>query len=213
MIISGERNLAVFACCILLTCKNCVKYRKFIRKNCVLALRDWISCGIILLEVKEMTLRELRKQNNMTQVECAEFLGIPVRTYQNYETDLSKEGTMKYLYMMEKLAKYGYVDETHGVLSLQQIKDRCGEVFSEFDVEYCYLFGSYARGEAKEDSDVDLLISTNMSGMQFFELVETIRESLRKKVDVLNFGQLADNPELVNEILRDGVKIYGKQER
>lgn len=160
-----------------------------------------------------MTLRELRKQNNMTQVECAEFLGIPVRTYQNYETDLSKEGTMKYLYMMEKLAKYGYVDETHGVLSLQQIKDRCGEVFSEFDVEYCYLFGSYARGEAKEDSDVDLLISTNMSGMQFFELVETIRESLRKKVDVLNFGQLADNPELVNEILRDGVKIYGKQER
>lgn len=160
-----------------------------------------------------MTLRELRKQNNMTQVECAEFLGIPVRTYQNYETDLSKEGTMKYLYMMEKLAKYGYVDETHGVLSLQQIKDRCGEVFSEFDVEYCYLFGSYARGEAKEDSDVDLLISTNLSGMQFFELVETIRESLRKKVDVLNFGQLADNPELVNEILRDGVKIYGKQER
>lgn len=156
-----------------------------------------------------MTLKELRKQNKLTQIECAKYLGVPVRTYQNYEVDEKKRTSMKYLYMIQKLEQYGFVDETHGILSIQRIKDVCTEVFSEFEVEYCYLFGSYAKGKATESSDVDLLIATFISGMKFYDLVETIRESLAKKVDVLNLEQLTNNPELVNEILKDGVKIYG----
>ena len=93
----------------------------------------------------------------MTQIECAKYLGIPVRTYQNYETDESKAGSMKYAFMMQKLEEYGFVDETHGVLSVEQITDVCKAVFSDFDIEYCYLFGSYAKGKATEQSDVDLL--------------------------------------------------------
>ena len=31
-----------------------------------------------------MTLKELRKQKNLTQVKCAEYLGIPIRSDQNY---------------------------------------------------------------------------------------------------------------------------------
>lgn len=156
-----------------------------------------------------MTLRELRKQNQMTQVECAAYLGIPLRTYQNYETDERKRSSVKYMYMMQKLEQYGYVDETHGILSIQRIRDVCREVFSDFSVEYCYLFGSYAKGCANESSDVDLLIATSASGIRFYDLAEALREGLKKKVDLLNLAQLADNAELVNEILRDGIKIYG----
>lgn len=156
-----------------------------------------------------MTLRELRKQNQMTQVECAAYLGIPLRTYQNYETDERKRSSVKYMYMLQKLEQYGYVDETHGILSIQRIRDVCREVFSAFSVEYCYLFGSYAKGRANESSDVDLLIATSASGIRFYDLAEALREGLKKKVDLLNLAQLADNAELVNEILRDGIKIYG----
>lgn len=156
-----------------------------------------------------MTIRDLRKQNNLTQAECADFLGIPIRTYQNYETDESKASSMKYLFMMEKLKTYGFVDETHGVLSVEQITNICTDIFSGFDVEYCYLFGSYAKGKATEESDVDLLISSSASGMEFYDLTEALREGLKKKVDVLNCDQLAGNPDLVNEILKDGIKIYG----
>lgn len=156
-----------------------------------------------------MTLRELRKQKKLTQVECAKYLGMPVRTYQNYESDEAKAKSMKYEYMMQKLEQYGFIDETHGILTVQQIKDICTDVFSTFDIEYCYLFGSYAKGKANENSDVDLLISTSVSGMKFYDLVETIRENLKKKVDVLNKEQLNDNPDLINEILKDGIKIYG----
>lgn len=42
-----------------------------------------------------MTLRELRKQKKLTQAECAEYVGIPLRTYQNYETDEKKALKLK----------------------------------------------------------------------------------------------------------------------
>ena len=71
------------------------------------------------------------------------------------------------------------------------------------------FFGSYAKGTATESSDVDLLIATAASGMKFYDLVETTRERLQKRVDVLNREQLNANPQLVNEILKDGIKIYG----
>lgn len=156
-----------------------------------------------------MTLKELRKEKKLTQVECAKYLGIPVRTYQNYETDESKVESMKYLFMIQKLEQYGFIDETHGILTVKKIKDICRDVFSDFDVEYCYLFGSYAKGKATETSDVDLLVATSVTGIRFYDLVEALRESLRKNVDVLNCEQLKDNPELINEILKDGIKIYG----
>lgn len=154
-------------------------------------------------------LKELRKEKKLTQVQCAEYLGIPIRTYQNYETDESKAASMKYAFMVQKLQEYGFIDEEHGVLTVQQIKDTCADIFKDFDIEYCYLFGSYAKDQASESSDVDLLISTSVSGMRFYDLIEAVREGLKKKVDVLNREQLNDNPELINEILKDGIKIYG----
>lgn len=158
----------------------------------------------------QMTLKELRKQNKMTQAECAKYLGIHIRTYQNYETDKFKSSSMKYAFMMQKLEQLCLVDETHGILSIQQIKDIFTNVFEDFDVEYCYLFGSYAKGKAVETSDVDLLIATETSGIRFFGLIESLREGLKKKVDVLSREQLNNNSELINEILKYGIKIYGQ---
>ncbi len=156
-----------------------------------------------------MTLQELRKRKKLTQADCAAYLSIPLRTYQNYENDIRKQNSLKYNYMMEKLEQYGYIDESHGILTTTKIKEICQKIFSAHSVEYAYLFGSYAKGTATEKSDVDLLVSAEITGIQFYDLVETLRESLCKNVDVLNFDQLKGNPELVNEILRDGVKIYG----
>ena len=156
-----------------------------------------------------MTLKELRKQKKLTQAECAKYLGMPLRPYQNYETDKAKASSMKYSFMMQKLQEYGYIDETHGLLPVDQIKEICADIFKDYAVEYCYLFGSYAKGKATDTSDIDLLVSTPTTGMRFYDLVESLREGLRKQVDVLNYEQLKDNPDLVNEILKDGIKIYG----
>ncbi len=157
-----------------------------------------------------MSLKELRISKKLTQVESAKYLGIPVRTYQNYENDESKRTSMKYLYMMEKLEKYDYIDETTGILSIEQIKEACEQIFNNLDVEYCYLFGSYAEGTPNEKSDVDLLISTSITGLDYYNLIETLRTKLfNKKIDLLTVKQLENNFDLLHEILKKGVKIYG----
>ena len=86
---------------------------------------------------------------------------------------------------MEKLFTYGYIDEENGILTVDKIKEICVSVLSDYPVEYCYLFGSYAKGKATPTSDVDLLVYTTVSGLEFYGLVEELREKLKKKVDAL----------------------------
>lgn len=155
------------------------------------------------------TIKTLRKEKGLTQVEASQLTGIPLRTYKMYENEDCKIGTIKYNYICEKLFEYGKVDEDHGVLSQEKIRDICADILKDYDVEYAILFGSYARGTAGEKSDIDLLISTSTSGLKFYELVEKLRIALKKKVDLLDLNQLNNNQELLNEILKDGVKIYG----
>ena len=154
-------------------------------------------------------LKKMRIEKNLTQQQAAELMGISLRSYKSYENDEEKIGTLKYNYMIEKLSEINPIDESHGVINIEYIQQKCEKVFEEYEIEFCYLFGSYAKGKATPESDVDLLISTEVSGLKFYGLVEEIRTALHKKVDVLNMNQLTDNPELIKEILKDGIKIYG----
>jgi len=156
-----------------------------------------------------MTIRQLRNEKGLTQKKCAEFLNIPLRTYERYEASEPLIDKLKYRYIIDRLSGYGFVDEEHGVLTIEQIKQICAEVLSGYPAEFCYLFGSYAKGKATETSDVDLLISLPVNGLMFYELVEELREKLKKKVDLLDVTQLTNNVELIREILKDGVKIVG----
>lgn len=156
-----------------------------------------------------MTLKELRTEKKLTQQQAADLVGISLRSYISYENDAKKAGTFKYKYIVEKLAEINPIDEEHGILDIAFIKEKCALVFSGYEVDFCYLFGSYAKDRATESSDVDLLISANVRGLKFYGMVEEIRSALHKKVDVLDLNQLKDNLELTKEILKDGIKIYG----
>ena len=156
-----------------------------------------------------MKLKQLRLKKGLTQDKVAKILGVSRRTYVAYEKDESKIPPTKLEYFLQLLEKHDFVDETHGVLSLDTIKEICGKVLGDYGVNYAYLFGSYAKGVATETSDVDLLVSMPVDGLAFYELIETLRENLKKKVDLLDDKQLNNNPKLMQEILKDGVKIYG----
>ena len=154
-------------------------------------------------------LKGLRIEKKMTQKQVSELVGISLRSYKTYENDADKSGTLKYNYIVEELKKINPVDESHGVLDVEDIKRKCTQVFEKYDINFCYLFGSYAKHKAVPTSDVDLLISANIRGLKFYGLVEEIRNVLHKKVDVLDINQLKDNLELTKEILKEGIKIYG----
>ena len=137
------------------------------------------------------------------------MLGVSLRSYKTYENDEGKIGTLKYNYMLDKLEKYISIDEEHGILTLDEIKNACKAVLDDNSVKYCILFGSYAKGGATEKSDVDLLISTDVTGLRFFGIVEKLRTVLHKRVELLDLKQLINNHDLIDKVLMDGIKIYG----
>ncbi len=156
-----------------------------------------------------MTLKELRIFKGLTQEQAAALCSVSLRSYKSYENEKSKADTIKYRYMLTVMEEFNKTDETHGILSIEEIKEKCVAVFEGYDVSFCYLFGSYAKGTPKESSDVDLLVSVALTGLKFFGLAEKLRTSLNKKVDLLDMHQVENNPVLLSEILKDGIKIYG----
>ena len=158
-----------------------------------------------------MNLFEIRKEYKLSQIGAASLLGLPVRTYIRYEKDNNYGDSLKRTMMINTLIEKCEITETKGLLNVKQIKESLVSLFdSEYkdQIEFCYLFGSYAKGYAKEDSDVDLCISTNLTGLKFVGLSESIRQVLHKKIDLIRFSNLKNNLELINEIMKDGIKIY-----
>ena len=151
----------------------------------------------------------MRKNLGYTQDKMAQMLNISRKTYIKYEKLQNENANPKYHYYVYRTKQFALVDEEHGILSIDSIKKAVNKVMKEYDIKSCFLFGSYAKGKAKEKSDVDLLISTSEKGMRFYEIAELLRENLKKKIDLLDLAQLNNNPALVQEVLKDGIKIYG----
>ena len=64
-----------------------------------------------------MTLKELRISKGLNQAQCAEYLGMSTRNYQNYENDAAKANTARYHAIYQKLESYGRPVITAAVLS------------------------------------------------------------------------------------------------
>lgn len=159
-----------------------------------------------------MTLMELRTNYGLTQIEAADIARVPVRTYRRYEADESYGSQIKRDAFISAINIQCEITEEKGILSIERIKERITELFDKEyggQIEFCYLFGSYATREAKENSDVDLYVSSSLKGLRFAGLMERIRAVLHKRVDLIRSSELENNIELVNEILKKGIKIYG----
>lgn len=152
-------------------------------------------------------LRKVRQLLNITQIEAANILNISRRTYQKYEAldDLDD----KLEYYVYKLKESNVIDEENGILSIDTIKKEVNNIFSKYKINFCYLFGSYAKNKANPSSDVDLLIDSDVTGLDFFGLVEELRQKLHKRIDLLKLEQLDNNEELLREIMKNGIRIYG----
>ena len=152
-----------------------------------------------------MELKETRKQLGLTQPEAAAILNIAFRTYCRYEDEEQYEGTFKYNQILAILNDYA----SKAVLSLDLIKNAVSSVCLKYDVSAVYLFGSYAKSKARSDSDIDLMIVSGIEGIEYYQLLNELETKLKKKIDLLRLETAIQNVKLMNEILKDGIKIYG----
>ena len=81
--------------------------------------------------------------------------------------------------------------------------------FDAYKIKKAVLFGSYAKGNAVQNSDVDILVDSGMKGLAFFGLVEDIVTALDKDADILDVSQIIPDSDVEREINKTGVLIYG----
>lgn len=96
------------------------------------------------------------------------------------------------------------------IYTIDDIKAALHPVFNSYSIDKAVLFGSYVKGMADENSDVDLLLYSGLKGLKFVGLIEDIRAALNKEVDVFDISHITPESEISSEIRKDGVTIYEK---
>ncbi len=93
--------------------------------------------------------------------------------------------------------------------SIEEIKVIIEPIARKYGVERVYLFGSYARGEATANSDIDLRVDKgSLKGMfALCGLYTEIQKALQIKVDVLTTGSLEED--FLQMIRKEEVLLYG----
>lgn len=127
---------------------------------------------------------------------------------QKYVSNYNKENYKMYQFRIKKSEgkiierldsisnRNGYItslikeDVEPSILSIKQIKERIKPIIEKHHIKDVYLFGSYARGEANRDSDVDIYCSSGdlKSLYDEIDLIDELESALGKKVDLVTIG-------------------------
>ncbi|MCL2079298.1 MAG: nucleotidyltransferase domain-containing protein [Oscillospiraceae bacterium] len=96
------------------------------------------------------------------------------------------------------------------MLSIEELKSYIIPVVEKHPVERVILFGSYARGDASETSDVDLVVESGgkMRNSKIFTLGGDLLAALPVRVDVYDILEIKESSPLYNSIVEDGITIY-----
>lgn len=110
------------------------------------------------------------------------------------------------------------------VYSIDDLRKKITPVAQKYHLRAVYLFGSYARNEATEDSDVDILIDRDGSKIRGMlgtggmlgmgGLYNDLRESIGKEIDLVTTQTLEQEstrfraPVFIDTLRSEMVKIY-----
>lgn len=91
------------------------------------------------------------------------------------------------------------------VYTVDEIREKIQPIIEKYHIPKVYLFGSYARDEATESSDIDLAIMADHSDIQnfaFFGLSDEFESVLNTPVDVLSVEGLEQAKSPIGQMVR-----------
>ena len=122
--------------------------------------------------------------------------------------DSRKEGKNKIFYLKKNLISRSYIltTELHKLAKLLRKHPELSVIFEEIlqksDEKLIILFGSYAKGLEKKDSDIDIYIETKSRN------VKKVIEDIYSKINV-KIGTFDTKSPLIKEIIKDHIIIRG----
>lgn len=95
------------------------------------------------------------------------------------------------------------------ILTLEKITSLVKPIAKKYGVKEIYLFGSYARGEATQNSDLDFLVfgGDNFKLTLIFALAEDLRKVLQKDVDVFEINEINTDSNFYNTIMKERLLV------
>lgn len=115
--------------------------------------------------------------------------------------DLSKEELV-----IRELEADSKLNPKKKLKSLKELIPKIIEVLKKNNVKKAGIFGSYARGEEKRDSDIDILIESPRGiGFGFAGIQLELEDKLKKKVDLITYKYIS--PYLKDRILKEEIRI------
>ncbi len=92
-------------------------------------------------------------------------------------------------------------------MNIEEIKRKILPILKKYGVTRAGIFGSVVRGEAREESDIDILveIESRMSSLDFVGLKLELEEALGKPVDLGEYSEI--KPIIKKQILEEEVPI------
>jgi len=99
------------------------------------------------------------------------------------------------------------------IYTINEIKQKIQPIAVKYNLPAVYIFGSYARNEATENSDVDILIDKTGSKVKtLFDmggLYNDLCEILTKKIDLITtYSLINDNDNFKERVMKEKVTIY-----
>ena len=99
------------------------------------------------------------------------------------------------------------------IYTLEEIRSRVTPIAKQYKLKAVYLFGSYARGDADENSDIDLLVDTAGTALtSLFSLGALycdLEQALGKSIDLVTVSALEQRLQMPSE--RDFKEIVEKE--
>jgi len=95
--------------------------------------------------------------------------------------------------------------------SLDELKNKIREILKKNGIVRAGVFGSYARGEQRKNSDIDILVEFDDSLLKLIRLERELKNEINLKVDLLTYNGI--HPLLKKRILNEEVRIIWVKKR
>lgn len=95
------------------------------------------------------------------------------------------------------------------MLTKNEIENVIKMLIIKYNAEYAVLFGSYARGDATAESDIDIIVygGEKFRAVDIFAFGEDLRQITRKNADVFEIREVEKGTPFYENIMREGVRI------
>ena len=106
-------------------------------------------------------------------------------------------------------AKKGAMSMNKQIFTFENITNLVTPIARKYGVKEIYLFGSYARGEATENSDLDFLVfgGEGFKLTLIFAMAEDLRKALQKNVDVFEINEINKDSNFYHTIMKERLLV------